>query len=90
MTTLRRWISKLAASRSKASLALLSRTLSHNTFESGKFLIVLLNVATHAAEALNEPPLIHKTRRALSISRRKQRHADPGRLHQRRLYCHVQ
>jgi integrase len=34
-------------------------------------LIVLLNVATHAAEALNEPPLIHKTRRAISISRRK-------------------
>ena len=52
--------------------------------------IVLLNVATHAAEALNEPSLTHKDRRALSISRRKQRHADPGRLHQRRLYYHVQ
>jgi hypothetical protein len=52
--------------------------------------IVLLNVATHAAEALNEPPVIHRTRRALSTSRRKQRHADPGQLHQRRLYYHVQ
>jgi hypothetical protein len=52
--------------------------------------IVLLNVATHAAEALNEPPVIHRTRRALSISRRKQRHSDPGRLHQRRLYYHAQ
>jgi hypothetical protein len=52
--------------------------------------IVLLNVATHAAEALNEPPLIQKTRRALSIARRKKRHSDPGRLHQRRLYSHVQ
>jgi len=52
--------------------------------------IVLLNVATHAAEALNEPPVIHRTRRALSISRRKQRHSDPGRLHPRSLYYHVQ
>jgi len=52
--------------------------------------LVLLNVATHAAEALNEPPMIHKTRRALSASRRKQRHSDPGRLHQRRLYYHLQ
>ena len=51
--------------------------------------IVLLNVASHAAEALNEPPVIHKTRRALSISRRKQRHSDPGQLHQRRLYYRV-
>src|SRR5215470_18112362 len=52
--------------------------------------LVLLNVATHAAEALNEPPLTHKTHRALSISRRKLRHSDPGRLHQRGLYYHVQ
>ena len=52
--------------------------------------IALLSVATHAAGALNEPPLTYKTRRALSISRRKQRRADPGRLHQRRLYHHVQ
>jgi len=52
--------------------------------------IVLLNVATHAAEALNEPPVIHRTRSALSISRRKQRHSDPGRLHQHSLYYHVQ
>jgi hypothetical protein len=47
---------------------------------------VLMNVAVYAAEALNEPPLTHKTRRALSISRRKPRQSDPGRLHQRRLY----
>jgi hypothetical protein len=52
--------------------------------------LVLLNVAAHAAEALNELPVIHRTRRALSTSRRKQRHSDPGRLHQRRLYYHVQ
>jgi hypothetical protein len=52
--------------------------------------IVLLNVATHAAETLNEPPEMHKTRRALSTSRRKQRHSDPGWLHQRRLYYHAQ
>jgi len=51
--------------------------------------IVLLNVATHAAEALNEPPVIHKTRRVLSTSRRK-RHFDPSRLQQRKLYYHVQ
>ena len=51
---------------------------------------VLMNVAVHAAEAMNEPPAIHKTRRALSTSRRKLRHSDPGRLHQRRLYYHVQ
>ena len=52
--------------------------------------IVLLNVATHAAEALNEPPVIPKTRRALSTSRRKRRRSDPGRLQQRRLYYHIQ
>jgi hypothetical protein len=52
--------------------------------------LVLLNVATHAAEALNEPPAIPRTRRTVSSSRRKQRHSDPGRLHQRRLHYHVQ
>ena len=46
---------------------------------------VLMNVAVYAAEALNEPHVIPRTRRALSTSRRKQRHSDPGRLHQRRL-----
>jgi hypothetical protein len=51
---------------------------------------VLMNVAVYAAEALNEPPLIHKTRRTLSIFRRKQRHSNPGRLHQRKLYYHAQ
>jgi hypothetical protein len=50
--------------------------------------IVLLNVATHAAEALNARPVIHNTRRALSTSRRKLRHSDPGRLQQRKLYYH--
>jgi hypothetical protein len=45
--------------------------------------IVLLNVATHAAEALNEPPpVIHMNRRALWTSRPKLRHSDLGRLHQ--------
>ena len=48
---------------------------------------VLMNVAVYAAEALSEPPVIHRTRRAISISRRKQRHSDPGRLHQRRLFA---
>jgi hypothetical protein len=52
--------------------------------------LVLLNVATHAAEALNEPPMIHRNRRALSTSRRKVRRSDPGRLHQRRLYYRVE
>lgn len=50
---------------------------------------VLMNVAVYVAEALNEPPVIHKTRRAFSIFRRKLRHSDPGRLHQRRLYYHA-
>ena len=49
--------------------------------------LVLLNVATHAAEALNEPPVIPRTRRAFSTSRRKRRRSDPGQLHQRRLYA---
>ena len=49
---------------------------------------VPMNVAVYAAEALNEPSVIHKTRRALSTSRRKQRPSHPGRL--RRLYYHVQ
>jgi len=48
--------------------------------------IVLLNVATYAAEALNEPPVSHRDRRSLAISRRKWRRSDPGQLHQRRLY----
>ena len=50
--------------------------------------IVLLNVATHAAEAMNEPRVIHKTRRAVPSSRRKRRF-DPSQLHQRKLYYHV-
>jgi hypothetical protein len=49
--------------------------------------LVLLNVATHAAEALNEPPVIRRTRPALSTSRRKRRRSDPGQLHQRRLFA---
>ncbi len=49
--------------------------------------LVLLNVATHAAEALSEPPAIPRTRRALSTSRRKRRRSDPGQLHQRRLFA---
>jgi len=52
--------------------------------------IVLLNVATHAAEALNEPPVIPRTRRALATIRRKVRRPDPGQLHQRRLYYRIE
>jgi hypothetical protein len=52
--------------------------------------IVLLNVATHAAEALNEPPVIPRTRRTVLSSRRKRRRSDPGRLQQHKLYYHVQ
>lgn len=48
--------------------------------------IVLLNVAVHAAEALNEPPTICKTRRGV-LSRRKSRRFNPGDLHQRRLFA---
>jgi hypothetical protein len=50
---------------------------------------VLMNVAVHAAEALNEPPVIHNPRRAVPSSRRKRRF-DPSQLHQRKLYYHVQ
>lgn len=42
--------------------------------------IVLLNVAVHAAEALNEQPTTRKARRAASPSRRRPRRFDPGRL----------
>jgi hypothetical protein len=48
--------------------------------------LILLNVAAHCAEALSEPPTIHKTRRAIVPFRRKPRRSDPGRLHQRRLF----
>ena len=49
--------------------------------------LVLLNVAAHCAEALGEPPAIHKTHRAVVPFRRKPRRHDPGRLHQRRLFA---
>ena len=49
--------------------------------------IVLLNVAAHAAEALTEPPTIHKTQRAVLSSRRKRRRPDSSQLHQRRLFA---
>jgi hypothetical protein len=42
--------------------------------------IVLLNVAVHASEALNEPTTIRRARRAASPSRRRPRRIDPGRL----------
>ena len=48
--------------------------------------LVLLNVAAHCAEALSEPPTIHKTRHAIVPFRRNPRRSDPGRLHQRRLF----
>ena len=47
--------------------------------------LVLVNVAAHCPEALNELPTILKTRRAVVPFRRKPRRSDPGRLHQRRL-----
>lgn len=47
--------------------------------------LVLLNVAVHAAEALNEPPTIRGTRRSQVSSRHKRRTYDPGQLRQRRL-----
>jgi len=48
--------------------------------------IVLLNVAVHAAEALNEPPTIRRTRRAVPSSRRNRRRFDVGQLQQRWLF----
>jgi hypothetical protein len=48
---------------------------------------VLLNVAAHAADALNEPPTIRRTRRFVLPFRRKPRRTDPGELHQRRLFA---
>ena len=48
--------------------------------------MVLLNVAVHAADALNEPTMIRRTRRVLS-SRRKSRRSDPSQLHQRMLFA---
>jgi hypothetical protein len=45
--------------------------------------IVLLNVAAHAAEALNEKPTTRKSRRATLPSRRKPRRSDSGRLSNR-------
>ena len=47
--------------------------------------MLLTNVAAHAAEALNEPPATHKTRRAIVPFRRKARRSDPGQLRQRLL-----
>ncbi len=50
--------------------------------------LVLLNVAVYVAEAMNEPPAIRKTRRAVASSWRK-RHFDSGQLHQRRLFAPI-
>lgn len=50
--------------------------------------IVLLNVAVHAAEALNEPPTIRRDRRAALPSRRGHRRFDSGSSpHQRILFA---
>jgi hypothetical protein len=49
--------------------------------------LVLVNVAAHAAEALNEPPTIRNIRRAVVPFRRKPRRSDPGQLRQRRLFA---
>jgi hypothetical protein len=48
--------------------------------------MVLLNVAAHAADALNEPPTIRKIRRLFQF-RRKRRRSNAGELHQRRLFA---
>ena len=45
--------------------------------------LVLLNVAVHAADALSEPPAIHRTRRSHLTSRRKPRRPKKPQLHQR-------
>lgn len=48
--------------------------------------IVLLNVAVHAADALSQPPINSRSRRAI-LSGRKYRRANPADLHQRRLFA---
>jgi len=48
--------------------------------------LVLLNVAAHAADQLNQPPAIPKARRAVVPFLRKPRRSDPGQLRQRRLF----
>lgn len=49
--------------------------------------LVLLNVAAHAANVLDELPAIPKARRATASPRRKRHRPDPGQLHQRRLFA---
>ena len=49
--------------------------------------IALLNVAVHAADALNEPMVIRGTHRGLLRFWRKPRRSHPGELHQRRLFA---
>jgi hypothetical protein len=52
--------------------------------------LVLLNVAAHVMEALNEPPAIPRTRRTVSSARRKRRRSDTPQLRQRRLYYRIE
>jgi hypothetical protein len=47
--------------------------------------LVLTNVAAHATDALSEQPLIRKTRRVASSSRRKNRRFDSGPLPRQRI-----
>ena len=49
--------------------------------------MVLLNVAAHAADALNEPPRVRRTRHAIPSTRRNRRRTDSGHLHQRMLFA---
>ena|SRR5262245_20558521 len=49
--------------------------------------LVLLNVAAHVADQLNEPPTTRKTRQSVIPFRRKPRRSDPGQLRQRRLFA---
>ena len=49
--------------------------------------LVLINIAAHAADQLDEPPAIHKSRRAVIPFRRKPRLANPPEFRQRRLFA---
>ena len=48
---------------------------------------LLLSVAAHAADVLNEPPTTRSTRCAILMSRRQRRHSDTSQLHQRSLFA---
>ena len=49
--------------------------------------LVLLNVASHAADILGATPAIPQARRATPSPRTKRRRPDPTQLHQRQLFA---